>query len=340
MPEDRRSGIDSLRTVLIACVVLGHYTPFVAFEGPPYRFLWVAIDQSLRFVIPCFFVLSGYYFAASLRRGGDPWVVFRRYARRILAMYGFWNAAYLLIPTEPGLIARHGYAGAITELFVRTVTDPQRLLFEGFREHLWFLVSLLLSLLVVTLAETLRWRKTLLALALGLFLAGLCMDAWVDTPLGIPTGFNARNGPFFGLVFVVLGGILQRRPRPPSLRVAIALSLPGWALYLGESLGLQKVFGTYPRHEYVLSSLLWGPAVAMIALARPDLGRGTWLARLGPLAVGIYLVHLFFVDLAHAAGREIQHWTFELAGPVLAFAASVATVLLMARWKPLGRFVR
>ena len=48
------------------------------------------------------------------------------------------------------------------------------------------------------------------------------------------------------------------------------------------------------------------------------------------MAVGIYLAHLFYVDLAHMAGRAIHHWAFEVAAPVLG----------MARWKPTRRFVR
>lgn len=66
----------------------------------------------------------------------------------------------------------------------------------------WFLASLLCCLAISAVLVNRKMVGVLVALSLLLFLVGLAGKAYADTPIGFHVGFNFRNGPFFGLIFL------------------------------------------------------------------------------------------------------------------------------------------
>ena len=66
-------------------------------------------------------------------------------------------------------------------------------------------------------------------------------------------------------------------------------------------------------------------------------GEGTVLAGFGPYMLGVYVVHVLFVDLF---GRFIVHHVLWEAGrPVVVFVASLLFTILLAQSKTLRRVV-
>lgn len=331
VPDDRLRSVDAWRLVAIVAVVAIHATPD-ALTALPADAMWgepgFFVNQLARFAVPMFFVISGYFWGRGRRTSGP-------FARRLLVVFGIWSLVYLL-PIDGWTDGQGDWTDPFRTAWwhlVALAADPVRLLFQGTWGHLWFVPALLWALGVTTLFARCRWEGALIVLAIGLYLCALLMKPYGSGPAETDLAFNARNGPFFSLIFFVTGYRLSQVARGRAwFAVGLVLFLAGTLVHFAELRFLSIRLGTSPIQDFVIGTYPMGVGAALMALSGID---GPWTARLGRWGrhvFGIYLVHEIYVTLLEP---PIDRWSDGFATHLLlmatVLACSIATVILLAR---------
>lgn len=152
----RIQSIDTFRIFAIIAVISLHTTPFHISEGSSiYRYLDVLINQGARFAVPFFFVLSGYFYARKIKSGSEITPTTINLLKRLGAIWLFFTIIYIL-PYDFFSAFEYGVIGPAKVIYWnlrKIVNDPVEFIFEGSKVHLWFLVSLSLSVLITSLSS-------------------------------------------------------------------------------------------------------------------------------------------------------------------------------------------
>lgn len=342
----RLAAVDSMRVIAILAVIVIHVAPFT--HGvPPARIglewnLPTIVNQLARFAVPCFFVLSGYFWA---KRTADParrWPVTRQMLQRLLLLFVGWSLLYTL-PWDSGRLLRNWPAsyGDILERNLRWIGSHKLLVaLQGTETHLWFLVALASAVGISTL--WLRWGswRSLLLFGVVLFALAMLMRPYVKWPIGIPVRFNPRNGPAFALLPFALGIALAFRASSPAQspgawqRWGLGLWLTGILLSAAELTWLRVSYGRSLAQDAVFSTMLCGLGAACFALGNPAWLARSRLAQLGPLVLGIYAVHPLIIDLVLPQLPRPRGVLADLLTVALVFVLSwgVSSLLARGRW--------
>jgi surface polysaccharide O-acyltransferase-like enzyme len=319
----RIATIDAGRFIAVLAVILIHTassTHFAALADAPAEVspLGALTDQLCRFAVPYFFVTSGFFLARSQTSLSSAW----RIVRRIAPIYIFWTLTFLACHPEA-----YKYLG-LPSFYAR-------LLFTGgIAPHLWFLTSLMLNMGLVVFFD--RWIKPnlLLAAAIILYLIGLALSAYHLQVFGTEasTTMNriARDAPFFGFIFVLVGFRIRQNGWIPPVSLSLAILVLGVAAELAEFYGLVAVTGIAHDRDYLLSTLPFGIGAFLTALSFSRVAGPSkflsYLAYLGTFSLGIYALHPLIVE---ALGQVMSHETFTdrlaLAG-VTALASTLAII--------------
>ena len=342
----RIAAVDGMRVLAIVSVIAIHAAPFTH-GAPPARIglswnLPTIVNQLARFAVPCFFVLSGYFWA---RRTTDParrWPVTRDMLQRLGLLFVGWSLIYAL-PWDSGRLLRDWPAsyGDILARNLRWISSHKLLvLLQGTETHLWFLVALACAVSISTL--WLKWGswRSLLLLGLLLFALAMLMRPYVKLPMGIPVRFNPRNGPAFALLPFALGiALAWRAPSPATSprrwqQWGVGLWAAGIALSAAELTWLRVSYGRGLAQDAVFSTMLCGLGAACLALGNPAWLAASRLSRLGPLVLGIYAVHPLIIDLLLPQLPVPRGVLVELVTLALIFVLSWAVSQLLAsmRW--------
>lgn len=334
---ERNKSVDVIRVIAIFAVVVIHTRPF------PHGFFNIGIDfnvgdllnQISRFAVPFFFVISGYYWASKFTDSESSFNFSIKMAKRISKLFLAWSLIYLL-PTNIAEALSHGMLGPIKVIYWNiydAIYHPMTTLMQGTKVHLWFLISLLCSLIISSILVDRNMKRSLIALSLFLYIIGLCGKSYSNTPIGFQIDLNFRNGPFFGLIFFVSGYFLNRRdPKDCWLLIGIIFTVLGFALHFFELYMLQQYWDTATRQDYVVGTYFVGVGVSLIALSNPPILRIGHLSFIGPLVLGIYAIHFVFIDLLLPLGSSLYgNASWEIGYPIAVFVLSLVTVYGMSR---------
>jgi surface polysaccharide O-acyltransferase-like enzyme len=330
----RIESVDVARLIAVTAVIAIHTQPFFGSASIQGKYLSVAIDQLARFAVPLFFVISGSFWGIKIKNGAPIVPTSVAMAKRIFYIFIFWSIVYLL-PYDLSTIADHGLLGPIKNAYwnlLKLADKPATVLMQGTKVHLWFLIALLCSVGISAFFVEKKHYKTLFVLATALYVFGLVGKAYADTPFGIHVNFNTRNGPFFGTIFFVSGYALSNlKPNPSWFAKGIALLAIGIFLHFAEVYFLWHTYGTSPYQDYVMGTYFMGVGAAMAALSNHAMLKNKVLSEFGKYTLGIYAVHLIFVENLHPVS-ELTHSPLWAVGYVmLVLLLSIATVLLLAR---------
>jgi surface polysaccharide O-acyltransferase-like enzyme len=318
----RLAGIDLMRLAAFGAVVLIHAVSNGAQDAP------VAADVIAilsRFAVPFFFVAFGYFMPQR-----SPERTALRLLIRLAPPFLFWALLYILY-----------FQGSLAEL--RSPAMIARLLITGLDgQHLWFLPALGVAGVLFAIVRSRFGWGAVLALALVFYALAFAFDP-LRLLLHLPRPpFNTRNGPFFGLLFVTAGAWLRHCDLRVPLRTALAAFAVAALLQLVE-VDILVAVGTIPFPRFTDDTLMtipYGIAAFLVALAIPPTFRlSPLLARLAQLSLGLYVVHLLFLDLAV---RLLGQATLAacLGNAVLAVLASALCVLILDRIPPMRRLIR
>jgi surface polysaccharide O-acyltransferase-like enzyme len=301
-------------------------------------------DELARFAVPFFFIISGYLWAARCSAISDYWPRAVALSKRALLIFCFWSLLYAI--EASGKIIRHdGVAGLAA--FATSVVIPfhplgiMNAVLQGTKYHLWFLPALAIAALISGAMLSRQRERTLFVLAIGLFIVGLAGSAYAPTPFGFKANFNFRNGPFFSAIMFVSGYAIERYGRGVALLpVGAMLALSGFALQLAEATWIHAHWGGRLTHDYVVGTYFFGLGVSMVALSNAAFLRMPALASIGPLILGVYVCHVFFVERIPAFDQRVHlPLPRELVYLVTVFCCALAVTFVLARWARTKQFV-
>ncbi len=333
LPKNRHAGLDLGRLVAAFFVVAIHAGPGVEALGLSGEIF----NQAARFAVPFFFCVSGFLFARSYRHRPTIHTLWR-YERRILSLFGFWSLVYFLNPSITAIQAV-GWADAYRDRWENLIADPIKLLFEGTALHLWFLMALATGLFLVWLVNR---KSPVPAVILGGLLFGLAVlvAVYPNLNLAINLGLNPRDGPFFGMVFIALGYFTGWTDFKPDRKLAWLCFLGGALLHSIEIIRLYLQYGASPfGYNFVLGTLFFGFGAFLLAIAWEPSARLRRFAPLGPLATGIYCVHVLFVAKADFFDVFFPESLWGFVRTILVFLLALITSMALARIPLMKRFV-
>jgi peptidoglycan/LPS O-acetylase OafA/YrhL len=296
----RYHGVDATRVAAVLAVI------FIHMPDVDQATHWANLLS--RWAVPFFFVAAGYFAAGKNRSIGAET---RRVLIRLGIPYAFWVGAYLLF-LEPH----------ITGMSTRDV--GRLILFGGPAIHLWFVPSL--GMCLILLRATRGWPPPLvLALAVGLYCAGLLMGAYI--PPGYVSPMNSRNGPFFGFLLVFLGFNYHS---VKSLGFGIALT----GLVIALAANILEVRWLGNSH---VDQLITSPALGFFAFAVALTISNQWMtsvSRFGKYTFGMYIVHLGILTLLLRYLGDRNSETIFLSA-IATLILSLLLVLVLWSIKPL-----
>ena len=338
----RIESVDVAKLIAVTAVIAIHTKPFYGSASLDGKYLSILLDQLARFAVPFFFIISGFFWGVKVNKSGAITSTSVAMAKRIFYLFIFWCIVYAL-PYNLNLIAEFGFLGAVKDAYgnlIKLTDEPVALLMQGTKDHLWFLIALLFSLGISAFFVERKRYKTLFIVSAALYAIGLVCKAYVDTPLGIHVNFNTRNGPFFGTIFFVSGYALSNvKPHPDWFAKGMALLVIGSLIHFSEVYFLWRTYGTSPYQDYVIGTYFMGVGAAMAALSNNAILKNKVLSEIGKFTLGIYAVHLIFVDNLHPIGELTHSPLWAIGYVILVLLLSVATVLLFAQTKFGRKFV-
>jgi peptidoglycan/LPS O-acetylase OafA/YrhL len=348
--QPRLIGIDLFRGLAIYAVVIVHTDEGITVLPP----VWAWITNFSLFAVP-FFLATSFYLSINklyLSRGTYP---LRSRLIRLLLPYGFWTALYLLYK-----VARYAAAREPSKL-LNLFNDPLSLFFFGGAAfHLYFLPLLITGTFLLKFSEILIKREVPLK---GLALIGIvCIliyelllvsgsypnNSSIPFQMPLASVFPAINSnPLLRWMLVELSYILRCLP---YVLVGMCLFHPNtgnfwlklpvrYALVPLFMFFICNVFGSHflPQSVHEITRG-YTALVAAIALSNCLKDRAI-IRNIGLCSFGIYLIHLFFVEVFQSIAVHVYPDYFYYISTASLIVISitillvswVATILLMKR---------
>ena len=326
----RQQRLDSFRLYAIFLIVCAHVQFFGSGtdENSPlalrlFQFLVVTV---VRYSMPFFFILAGYFTGGKMsREPGNALAIARAYTARLGLVFLFWCLVYAV--ENPTL-----FSFLLHE-------HPVQLVLDGSRVHLWFMVSLILTVWLFALWPFHRHEKSFLWLGVVLYVVGLLAGSYRVTPLGFNLHFNPRDGVFLSTLFFAIGVAFSRKMPKISTKAAVALAAGGFGLYCAEVAYLRLAWGWgVLRHDFLLGTIPFGLGISLLALTKPDTASDKFFGPYGRYTLGIYASHILFLDLYRPIGAWVNPYVWQIIYSLLVFGSALAVSMLLAR-TPLRKMV-
>ncbi len=294
----RSYSVDLIKGISILAVILVHTHPFGLYDGSSRSDLEIVINQLCRFAVPLFFILSGYFFAQKMRTENDFSFIKKR-IKSLITLFVMWSIFYLLISFDVVNLMAYGYVKVLYWKVYDLMTHPIDWLFTGSATHLWFLPALASSLALVVFLQKFGERACLTGVGI-LYVIGVLGGAYGSTLFGVALPFESRNGPMMGGLFVAIGfWLANHNLKQITKELGFGLIVLGAIGQLLEAFSIGALSSSaqdLTTIDYVFSTVMFGLGVAILAL-KLEVKKSSFFVEAGALSLGIYLTHMWFVDL-------------------------------------------
>lgn len=326
MESKKIESIELGRVVAILAIVAMHCQMFLSYwqfnELP-----WVGyiFNQSTRFAVPLFFLISGYLIQPKLVDA--PIETLKRYLSPLLRVFIVWSIICLAMPFNLGTVAESGYLAERQGYWGYLAQTPVNTLFEGGLVHLWFIPALMCAAAITALLAKLNKLDLLIPLAFALYVYGVLAGSYQGlTEFWAP--IFTRNGPFFSTLLFAIGFTIRQLNIRATAKQALTLALLGFAMHFTEALLLNQHEQPFNANDFLFGTVLWGTGCFMWLLSKPTLGQGGWLARQSKYVLPLYVAHLpIIIVMMNVTGiYQITGFTKDMS--VLA-GAIIGTFLLI-----------
>lgn len=327
MESKKITSIELGRLIAIFVVVAMHCQMFLSYflyqDTPWFGYIF---NQSTRFAVPLFFLISGYLIQPKLT--ATPIDTVKRYCAPLLRVFIVWSVICLAMPfnlykfvTEGYIAERSGYWGFLAQ-------SPLNTLLEGGLVHLWFIPALMIAALITALfakADKLNW---LIPFAAVLYIYGVLAGSYQNiTELWTP--FFTRNGPFFSTLMFAIGFVIRQKDIQVTAPKAMVLALVGMAIHFAEAYWLVAYQQPFNGNDFLFGTMLWGTGIFLFLLAKPNLGNTPWVLNLSKSVLPIYVAHLpVIIFMMNVSGL------LEVTGPAkdaLVFSGTVIITLALVK---------
>jgi surface polysaccharide O-acyltransferase-like enzyme len=324
---DRNYAIDFIKFFAIMAVVVIHTFP------SDHQLGYYILDNVSRFSVPFFFAASGYLFGLKVINNRKSVVYFNRYILKIVKIYVSWLIIYFCYDVLRIFSSGGNDKQELFKYFEELT--PVNLLYYGQGTsgyQLWFVISLAWSIAVIYLFFRLKKITLLLILSLCLNIVGLFGQSYAiffEIPL------STRDALFIGLFYTTVGfWFAFAQPFQQSRKLAKKGSFYLFcffsALQAFEGFWLEKVLSA-ELGEYFLSTIFLTVFLFLFTFNNPQLGKGLLITKIGGNALGIYAIHVLFIDfidsLLNTLGLEhvSQNLLWNMIDAFLVFTLSYLT---------------
>lgn len=309
----RQIKFDVLRLLAAFFVIVIH----VNFDASAYSDIDNYIKSQLRWCVPVFFLMSGYF----LRGESIYDAISYRQMGRILKIILVISVLYLPLA-----------------VFVGRSLDPLDLLLSGVWFHLWFLNALIISLLILKLSKYIVPNFTALAIISAIILVALhIVDFCVSYENEETTTALVALRFLQGIPMILIGFALRTPHRLLTLPMGCLLFVAGAALCLLESYALFQFGAGGINPQFPIGTLPMTIGIFAIFQNASVFDRLNEKvdANLGNFALQIYLLHpLVLTTLSFAAERVPA-----LKGSVLELQLTLGVLLSFLLTLFLARFL-
>ncbi|MBP1949032.1 acyltransferase family protein [Virgibacillus litoralis] len=303
---ERNTTIDVVKCFAVFLVVCLHTVTY-GYDWQSSEHITFIIGVFPRWVIPFFFIVSGYFFGQKVMNNLTSKAYFGRYMFKLIGLFFTWYLFYLIYDLIlRAVLAIYMGSNVSSELnqYIKAFVNIDALYYgEGMTSyHLWYLTALIWS--IVILYVFIRIRKLGLLLILGgiLNVIGLFGQTY-SSIFHLP--IQTKDALCFGVFYTTLGcyiafhykWIMQKLSGVKS-RYFIYLILFFSLIQVVERLITVFVLdGERTFGDYYLSTAPLTLCLLFIALKNTSIGRYTLIAKVGKNAVGIYVAHLFVISV-------------------------------------------
>ena len=308
---NRNYAIDYIKFFAIVCIVYIHTDPFngayiFGIDG-------AVIDNFLisvlaRFGVPFFFMSSGYLLAQKMISSNKPQDYFRKYLFKTLKLFLSWFLFFAVF----GFILFLGRAimdgesvVSVAIKYLQSFLSFNVILYGrgGYASnHLWYLVALIWSIMIIYLFY--KWNKieVLLIIALILNVIGLFGQTYIGV---FSLDIQTRDALFFGLFYTTLGfffaqyqSLVLTKTKNISSKALLILFFVFSILQIGERVFAEMTWpGLIESDNYYLFTILAAMCLFLFAMKNSQLGKNSRLSKIGANAVGIYVTHTLFISI-------------------------------------------
>ncbi|WP_157724815.1 acyltransferase family protein [Virgibacillus phasianinus] len=269
------------------------------------------IDSFARFAVPFFFITSGYLFMQkmiSIQDSNESVLkkqikYFKKYTVKLIKLYFSWFIFYFLFELITNFIETEKTTEALSSMFVDYINSYNfmDIFYYGSdspQYHLWFLPALIWAIIIVFIFMKMRLLKVLFIVSLGLHIYGLfgqSYSAFHEVTL------NTCDAIFFALFYITMGALFAKyydqvkvfAYKIVNIEYLILLIILSFVQVL-EAFVTMKIFSGNAQNYFITTI----PLIIILFLAiikHPNIGRNTFISKIGANAVGIYVSHVFIM---------------------------------------------
>lgn len=326
----RNTTIDLFKTISIFAVIIIHTHPFAIPGSESYSLIEVICNQLSRFAVPFFFLVSGYLWGNKLQNSTYSLQQLLPRLKQLTLVYCIWCGLYISLSFDITALHQYGYFKVTYWKLYDVWQHPIESLFAGTKTHLWFLPALICSQIFVLCLHKIQ-HKGLIPICLIIYLLGISGGAYKSTAIGITLPFDPRNGIFFASLFIALGIFIKQQHISIKSNQAWLLFLGGAIGQIGEIYWLWRAGYIDPvQVDFVFSTLPFGLAALFLALSyqNNDFPR---ISAMGQLTLGIYLVHMFFVELFRPLQTMLPALLYAMLIPLTVYLCALYITLFFQK---------
>ncbi|MEF1291493.1 acyltransferase [Vibrio sp. M260118] len=290
MENKKIQSIELGRVVAILAITAMHCQIFMSYwhiEDTP----WIGyiFNQTTRFAVPLFFLVSGYLIQPKLV--ANPMATVKRYTAPLLKIFIVWSVICLAMPFNWGALAEHGYLAERQGYWDYLGQTPLNTLLEGGLVHLWFIPALIIAAIIGALLQKFKQSELFIPLGIALYVYGILAGSYQGlTEFWAP--FFTRNGPFFSTLLFAVGFTIRQQSIKATSKQALSLALVGMAIHFGEAYVLNQYDQPFNANDFLFGTVLWGTGCFMWLMSKPELGSNTWLTKQAKYVLPFYVAHL------------------------------------------------
>jgi len=321
--QARNQSVDTFRLLAALGVIILH----VQYPNLPSE-IAIGLRLMSRWAIPFFFILSGYFLAASNVKSNRLNV--QKTVERLIWIFLLWSFVYAFV-----VIDQHGINTSINRIF-----SPYFLYFGNF-VHLWFLPSLIFGYLMIAFCYNLNLKTLLIVLSIVATITVLLSGSYSIIDLGIPLDLAAAST-WLSIPFLFIGFLLYQKGHP-AWWVSVLLIIFGAGLQVFEAQFLYNKFGISAyEHEFLIGTIPFGIGMAGLALNNLKLLKYSLFSNWGrDYSLGIYLIHpliaIVLTKLINSFAPELLgNPVWQLLFPLAIISVSLFVLGSLRRYLPAG----
>ncbi|MRX52394.1 acyltransferase family protein [Bacillus idriensis] len=290
---ERNYAIDFIKFFAIFAVVVIHTFPL---DSQIELFI---LDNLFRFAVPFFFVASGYLFGNKIINTRESVEYFKRYVIKIIKIYVCWLIFYTIYDVLVIYLSDSNVLQKLMKYFDEFTMLNLFYFGKGTSGYqLWFLTSLIWSIIILYIIYRLKKINFLLTLSFILNIIGLFGQSY---SMFFKLPISTRDAVFFGLFYTTLGFFFALHSQKiKSLKINATIYLYLFVVFsflqVMEGYILEKKLSS-SHGEYFISTIFLTVFLFSFALNFSQLGKGMLITKIGSNALGIYIIHVFFIKI-------------------------------------------